>query len=220
MSIGTTEITPDVEPGAEVVLDVTEAAITKVLEIRADEDQPETMGLRVEITGTTVTSRGQDFTYDLSLETIADAEPGDAIYQVGELTMIIPAASVEQLRGAVLDLPSNPVQGGLVIRNPNRPAFDGDDGELVLEGTLEEQLTMLLARRINPSLAAHGGYAELIKMDGTVAHISMGGGCQGCSMSAATLRQGIEVMIADAIPGITEVVDATDHTSGLNPYYS
>jgi Fe/S biogenesis protein NfuA len=221
MSMGTSEISEDTEQTDGVILDVSEQAIAKVLEIRSDEDDPTAMGLRVEITGTTVTSRGQDFTYDLSLEVIADAEPGDAVYIVGDdLTMIIPAASIDQLKGAVLDLPSNPIQGGLVIRNPNRPALDDDGGELVLEGTLAEKLTMLLARRINPSLAAHGGYAELVKMEDTVAHISMGGGCQGCSMSAATLRQGIEVMIADAIPEITEVVDATDHNSGINPYYS
>lgn len=224
--MGTSEISEDTADAedmqaSEIILDVAEQAIAKVLEIRGEEDDPESMGLRVEITGTTVTSRGQDFTYDLSLEAIAEAEEGDAVYLVGgELTLIVPAASIEQLRGAVLDLPSNPVQGGLVIRNPNRPDFDDDGGEPVLEGTLAEQLTTLLARRINPSLAAHGGYAELIKMDETIAHISMGGGCQGCSMSAATLRQGIEVMIADAIPEITEVVDATDHTSGSNPYYS
>jgi Fe/S biogenesis protein NfuA len=39
-------------------------------------------------------------------------------------------------------------------------------------------------------------------------------------MAAATLRQGIEVAIFDAVPEITEVVDATDHASGANPYYA
>ena len=63
------------------------------------------------------------------------------------------------------------------------------------------------------------GYAELVKMEGTVAHILMGGGCQGCAMSAATLRQGIEVMIAESIPEITEIVDVTDHEAGENPFF-
>ncbi len=39
-------------------------------------------------------------------------------------------------------------------------------------------------------------------------------------MAAATLRQGIEVAIFDAVPEITEVVDATDHASSANPYYA
>ena len=39
-------------------------------------------------------------------------------------------------------------------------------------------------------------------------------------MSAATLREGITVMITEAIPEITEVVDATDHEAGDNPYFA
>jgi Fe/S biogenesis protein NfuA len=38
-------------------------------------------------------------------------------------------------------------------------------------------------------------------------------------MAAVTLRQGIEAMIFEAVPEITEVVDITDHASGTNPYY-
>jgi Fe-S cluster biogenesis protein NfuA len=38
-------------------------------------------------------------------------------------------------------------------------------------------------------------------------------------MSAATLREGITVMISEAIPEITQVIDATDHTEGENPYF-
>jgi Fe/S biogenesis protein NfuA len=38
-------------------------------------------------------------------------------------------------------------------------------------------------------------------------------------MAAATLSQGIEVAILDAVPEITEVRDVTDHASGTNPYF-
>ena len=48
----------------------------------------------------------------------------------------------------------------------------------------------------------------------------MGGGCQGCAMSAATLREGISKAILEAIPEITEVVDTTDHGQGENPSYT
>jgi Fe-S cluster biogenesis protein NfuA len=34
-----------------------------------------------------------------------------------------------------------------------------------------------------------------------------------------TLRQGIEVMLKEEIPEITEVLDTTDHAAGDNPYY-
>tara|TARA_B100000686_G_scaffold349429_1_gene442803 strand:+ start:296 stop:931 length:636 start_codon:yes stop_codon:yes gene_type:complete len=194
--------------------EVTDAALAKVLEVRSEEEDPEGTGLRVTITG----SNGPEFAYDLSFENISDAGSNDHIYEVGELTVIIPNENLDDLSGATLDLPSNPMQGGLVIRNPNRPRMlEGED--INLSGTPGEKLQQLLDQHINPSLAAHGGYAELVKMEDTAAHILMGGGCQGCAMSAATLRQGIEVMIAEAIPEITEIIDVTDHEAGENPFF-
>jgi Fe/S biogenesis protein NfuA len=47
----------------------------------------------------------------------------------------------------------------------------------------------------------------------------MGGGCQGCSMSAATLKSGVETTLRTEIPEITEILDTTDHASGANPYF-
>jgi len=193
---------------------VTDAAVEKVLEVRSEEEEADTLGLRVQIIGV----NGPEFSYDLSFENIDEFSDADVISTIGDLTVLVPKESYENLNGATLDLPSNPMQGGLVIRNPNRPnMLDGE--ELELTGTISEKLQQLLDRHINPSLAAHGGYAELVKMEGTVAHILMGGGCQGCAMSAATLRQGIEVMIAEAIPEITEIVDLTDHEAGENPFF-
>jgi hypothetical protein len=47
----------------------------------------------------------------------------------------------------------------------------------------------------------------------------MGGGCQGCALSAMTLSQGIETIIKQEIPEIHTVVDRTDHAEGENPYH-
>ncbi len=208
---------PSVQDGerGDVVLDVSDAAAAKILEIRTAEDEPETLGLQVAITGV----NGVDFVYDLSFEPLADVGDDHLVYTVGELPLIVPRDSVEELSGAMLDLPSSPVQGGLVIKNPNRPDLLGD-GELNLTGTLEEKVSQLLSQRINPSLAAHGGYTELVRVDGTVVYLTMGGGCQGCAMSAATLREGISVMVAQAIPEVSDVVDITDHEAGETPYFS
>jgi len=197
-----------------VVMSVSDEALAKVLEVRGAEEDPESFALRVEVTGIS----GVEFSYGLSVDPLAEADKDDVIYSVGELSVIIPGNSVGRLQGATLDLPSNPVQGGLVIRNPNRPnPLDGY--EIELSGTIVEKLQQLLEQRINPALASHGGTAELLKVEDTVVHILMGGGCQGCAMSAATLREGITVMISEAIPEITQVIDATDHTEGENPYF-
>ena len=79
---------------------------------------------------------------------------------------------------------------------------------------------MVLDRAINPALASHGGYADLVGVEGTRVLITMGGGCQGCAASAMTLQDGIRRMLMEALPEISEVVDATDHSAGANPFYT
>ena len=39
------------------------------------------------------------------------------------------------------------------------------------------------------------------------------------SMLTLTLKQGIEVMLKESIPEISNVYDATDHAGGTNPYF-
>ncbi|HMT61214.1 MAG TPA: NifU family protein, partial [Microthrixaceae bacterium] len=197
------------------VIELTSSALEMVLDVRNAEDDPDALALRIEITG----SRGPEFVYDLSFDELALADADDLIVEAGGVPVIVPAATVERLRGSVLDLPRVEGQGGLVIRNPNRP--DPLEGvTLNLEGTMAEQVEQLLEQAINPSLAAHGGFAQLVGVDDdSKAYVTLGGGCQGCSMSRMTLAQGIQRQILDAIPGVTEVIDATDHTAGENPFY-
>jgi len=80
-----------------MVLTVTEPARTKILELRAQEEEPETLGLRVEVTGV----QGVEYTYDLTFDPIADADPaaGDVVDHQGDLPVIVPAESVDPLRG-------------------------------------------------------------------------------------------------------------------------
>ena len=195
---------------------ITDRAHAQILELRAAEDDGDSLGLRIEVTGV----RGADFTYDLAFEPIAEADDDDHRYDDRGLTVVIPADSVANLEGATLDLPSAASQGGLVLRNPNRPETPTLGEAIELEGTPEEKVRQLLDRQVNPALASHGGYATLMKVEGTAAHISMGGGCQGCAVSAMTLRDGIEAAILANVPEITEVVDTTDHAAGENPFYS
>jgi Fe/S biogenesis protein NfuA len=204
-----------IETSVEPVVHVTDTALEKILELRAAEDDPETLGLRIEVTGV----RGADFSYDLAFEPLDEAESDDVIYRAGELPVMVPAGSVDDLKGATLDLPRHSDQGGLVLRNPNRPKTPQLGESIDLEGTPEEKVRQLLDKQVNPAIAMHGGYTELVKVEDETAFITMGGGCQGCALSAMTLRQGIESAILSAVPEITEVVDLTDHGAGDNPFY-
>jgi Fe-S cluster biogenesis protein NfuA len=78
----------------------------------------------------------------------------------------------------------------------------------------------LLEGTLNPALAQHGGSVRLMEVRGSRAYVLFEGGCQGCAMSTATLKEGVERAILHAFPEIQEVVDATNHLAGENPYYS
>jgi Fe/S biogenesis protein NfuA len=207
-----TDTTTTVEP----VVRLTESAHARILELREGESGADGLGLRIEVTG----SRGSDYTYDLSFAPATEvADDEDAREQDG-LAVIVPVADIEKLQGATLDVPSLPGQGGLVLRNPNRPNPLGDVAALELTGDLPDKVQQLLDGQINPALASHGGMAELVGVDGQNVLIRMGGGCQGCSMSMLTLREGITAMIKDALPEVVEVIDVTDHEAGENPFYT
>ncbi|MBL4666141.1 MAG: NifU family protein [Sneathiella sp.] len=93
----------------------------------------------------------------------------------------------------------------------DRPGLRTDDAQTI---------RVLLETRINPAIAAHGGYITLIDIQDETAYVEMAGGCQGCGMADATLKQGVEVEITKAVPAIERVLDVTDHAGGTNPYYS
>jgi Fe/S biogenesis protein NfuA len=199
---------------SQAVLVVTEVARDRILELRAQEEAADGLGLRIEVTGV----NGVEYTYDLSFDPVADAETDDAVHDHDGLPVIVPAGSVDRLRGATLDVPADAGQGGLVLRNPNRPdPLAGDDIELT--GSVEDKVTQLLEQRINPALASHGGFAVLERVEDDKVFVTMGGGCQGCAVSAMTLRDGIASSIKTSIPEVAEVIDVTDHDAGENPFY-
>ena len=74
---------------------------------------------------------------------------------------------------------------------------------------------------INPSLASHGGWVEVVSADEEtgIIEMKMGGGCQGCSASAATMQYGIQTALMEEFPQISELIDITDHATGENPFF-
>ncbi|MBI4260849.1 MAG: NifU family protein [Actinobacteria bacterium] len=88
-----------------------------------------------------------------------------------------------------------------------------------LSGDVAQRVAQVLDMAINPSIASHGGRAELVAVEDDTAFLRLSGGCQGCGMASVTLTQGIRVAITEAVPEIANVVDVTDHASGTNPYF-
>jgi len=89
-----------------------------------------------------------------------------------------------------------------------------------LETEVGRAIQAVLDEKINPAVAGHGGHISLIDVKSDIAYIRLEGGCQGCGMADVTLKQGVEVEIKSAVPSIMQVLDATDHAGGNNPYYA
>ena len=64
--------------------------------------------------------------------------------------------------------------------------------------------------RIKPYIKGHGGDIELVKVENGTAFVRMHGSCSGCSMSAATLSDGVEEAIKAHVPEIHTVEEIKD----------
>ena len=63
-------------------------------------------------------------------------------------------------------------------------------------------------QRIRPALQADGGDVELVDVnDGTV-KVRLTGACGGCPMATMTMRNGVERIIKEEVPEVSEVVTA------------
>lgn len=63
---------------------------------------------------------------------------------------------------------------------------------------------------IRPALQADGGNVELVDVDETtgVVKVKLVGACGSCPMSQLTLRMGVERVLKENVPAVTEVVPA------------
>jgi Fe/S biogenesis protein NfuA len=206
------------------VLSLTDEARNVVIDALNNEEQSAGLALFVEVTGTS----GAGYSYDLYFSDRADAPEGAAIGVDRGVTIVVPLSSVERLRGSRLEF-AGEGGGGLVLVNPNIPTPEevnpGIPAEILafgIEGPLATMAIEVLESSINPSIASHGGRADLVALDEeqNVAYVKLSGGCQGCAMSRMTLSQGIETSLREAIPTLSGVVDVTDHASGVNPFYA
>ena len=215
MAWGAREMTSGTEIG-DTLLQITDGARREVESYRAQQSEAGALALWTEVTGVS----GEDYSYNLSLRHTADAGPNDVIEQHEGLSIVIPADSVDKLRGSIIDLIGDLDTGGLIVENPNSPSPAVDDlPPMDVSGSLSERVTQVLAQQINPGIALHGGKAELAGIEGTTAYLRLSGGCQGCGLAGVTLKRGVEVSIMRSVPEITDVVDVTDHASGTNPYF-
>ncbi|BCS32053.1 Fe/S biogenesis protein NfuA [Luteitalea sp. TBR-22] len=140
------------------------------------------------------------------------ASPTDIVQRVEGIDVYITQESAPYLEDATIDF---------VFR------IVGSDFEVVTglrrldtpEGAIAERIQEAIEQEVNPSLATHGGESRLIDFRDGVVFLELSGGCQGCSMAGATLKDGIETSLKRRVPEVREVRDVTRHANGRTPYY-
>ncbi len=158
--------------------------------------------------------------YAISLVEREDREKTEIAINVDGVRVFLNLDTSNLLSGATVDWVEEDGASGFRVHDPrSRPAPKREEPELKLSGPLAERVQRVVDEVINPGIAAHGGFVELVDVSDDTLYLRMGGGCQGCAASAATLRQGIERMVRQEVPEITEIVDVTDHAAGATPYY-
>jgi Fe/S biogenesis protein NfuA len=220
MAITAGELTTTTTP----IVTLTPEAHRIVSEALEQEPESASLALWLEVRGV------QDgaFVYDLFFQATSDAAQEDEVHTDGDVEVVVTAGSVDRLRGARLEW-SEEGDGGLVLVNPNTPtpeeASPGVPPEVLaagITGPLALRVVSVLEQAVNPSIASHGGRADLLALDTEegIAYLRLSGGCQGCAMSQMTLKQGIETTLLEEVPELTRVIDVTDHGGGENPFYS
>ena len=187
------------------MLTFTETAVTEIRHL-LEQTGEEGLSLRLAIMG-----RGPGgFRYDLAFVRSDNRSDDDVVLEQDGFQVFVDPASAENLDGATVDFKTEMNRRGFQIDNPNTGWKD----------PVAAKVQRILDTRINPSIAMHGGFITLHKVEESVAYITMGGGCQGCGMAAFTLSEGIEAQLLEEVPELKGISDMTDHTAGANPFYA
>jgi Fe/S biogenesis protein NfuA len=186
------------------LLSVSPDARTKIDGVRTFNNFAEAV-LRVRV----LAREGPRFRYEIALEDPRERSDDDLVLDADGLTVVVDPASAADLAGATIELDPAITGGGLRIENPNEGWQD----------PVARAVQEVIDRQINPGVGSHGGMVTLVDVRDGTAFMRFGGGCQGCAAVDVTLKQGVETAVRSAVPGISAIVDVTDHDAGVNPYY-
>lgn len=68
----------------------------------------------------------------------------------------------------------------------------------------EEEIKKVI-HKLRPYLQRDGGDIEFIKFEDGIVYVQMHGACAGCTMLDATLKDGVEQILIEEVPGVLEV---------------
>ena len=74
-----------------------------------------------------------------------------------------------------------------------------------MESALIEKQVKEILHKVRPYLQRDGGDVEYIKYEDGIVYVEMKGACVGCSALDSTLKDGIEAILLEEVPGIIGV---------------
>ena len=189
---------------------VTESA-QGYLKTLIDKQDTGDMGVRMFVTQPGTKMAETCLAYCKPDEIVADDEK----VQLDAFVLYLEQKSLPFLEEALVDYAADKMGGQLTIKAPNAKVPNVSD-----DSPLDERVTYFLVTEINPGLAAHGGDVSLVEIvEGDIAVLKFGGGCQGCSAVSITLKEGVEKTLKERIPQLGGVRDVTDHSVTDNAYF-
>ena len=200
----------EVAENAGLMLTITESAQDYLAELLAGQDD-DVLGIRMFVNCPGTPKAETCIAYCRE----ADLEDSDLMINYDKLTARFELRSIPFLKDAFVDYSKDRMGGQLTIKAPNAklPQVNADS-------PLEDRINYVLYNEVNPSLASHGGEVSLLEVtEEKVAILQFGGGCQGCGMVEATLKDGVEKSLMEQIPELTAVRDTTDHTDRSQAYF-
>lgn len=191
------------------MFNITDEAQTYVADLFAQQDE-EGLGLKVDIekAGTPVATVTFNFCYEKDLSKTYSK------FAYKGFNAFIDESNFDYLKESKVELKEEGSSKKLTITAPNAKGEEPKE-----DAPLEEKIQYTIVAQVNPQLASHGGFVELVEItkDKDVV-LNFGGGCQGCSSVKLTLKNGVEEQLKSIYPEINNVLDATDHSQTENAY--
>ncbi len=80
----------------------------------------------------------------------------------------------------------------------------------IIRPSIESRVAQAL-ELVRPYVRSHGGDVELVEVRGAVAYVRLHGSCSGCSMSAQTLKSGVESAVTGRVPEIERIEEVREN---------
>lgn len=164
--------------------------------------------------------------YFANFESAAESPLAEALFSLEDVETVLVLEStltITRKDKTIVDWKPLAIEVGAAVRKALK-----DGGAMIAEKIIAELPSEDVIRKgiqenidaeVNPGVAGHGGHIVLRSVKGNTVTIQMGGGCQGCSAADLTLKQGIHGSFRKAVPMVGAILDETDHSAGVNPYF-